>query len=298
MGKGFTVRSTEIRLLGLPCEDSYHIFPVSNMNIVADGVHRDCNNGEIVDASLKGLLNSFYYPKPSPAEKAAQIFTGNFHHSFFSNYMLLEDSREDGPDEQTIRKTFETINSKDIREYNEREGFSYPPKDYTINYPAGCTASVTFENKGLLYWGYIADCGVAIVDDKGNLVFRTKDEGPGKIGDYSCDVKSLGLSWKDSEGRAFTRKNFRNNPSEPRAVGILNGMPEAMHYVRTGVQEINSKDYLLVYTDGLGEIIFGNDGDINGEVADKLKQKDFRGLERLCKKKIKKEGTLVVEGLF
>ena len=62
-----------------------------------------------------------------------------------------------------------------------------------------------------------------------------------------------------------------------------------MHYVRTGEQEIKSGDYLLVYSDGLEPMIFSED------FRNKLNQEDIKGLAKLCKKKVKTEGTLILK---
>lgn len=76
-------------------------------------------------------------------------------------------------------------------------------------------------------------------------------------------------------------------------MGILNGMPQALKYVRTGNQEIKPGEYLLVYTDGLEEVIFRNHKDIQGRVVDFLRKKDFKNLEKFCRRKVYSEGTLV-----
>ena len=142
--------------------------------------------------------------------------------------------------------------------------------------------------------GYTTDCGVAVVSRKGDLKFRTEDEGPGKKGDYQKEADAVG-GWKSDAGRIFIRKNFRNNPSEPRACGILNGMPEAMHYVRTGEFEVEPFDVAIAYSDGIGDIVFKEDGDIRGEFAELIRNTNFRGLEVLCRHKIRAQGTLVLK---
>jgi len=289
MIKKFTVRNWMARIL--PCEESHAITPFGIM-VVADGVHRDCKNGKIVEATPKGVMNSLFYPRPSPAKKVADIFTREF------PSRLLKLSCEKKTGLENIRNAFESINSVDIRKYNKLIGLSYPPKDYTVNYPAGCTAAVAYEFNNTLYWGYITDCGVAVVSQNGNLTSKTKDEGPGKMGDYSEELKNRDLTWKMKDGREFTRKNFRNNPAESRAVGILNGMSEAMYYVRTGIFPIDvDNSYVLVYSDGIGDILFPA-GDIDGEAAVFLRKNDISGLERFCKKNIQTEGSLIIKKGF
>ena len=50
---------------------------------------------------------------------------------------------------------------------------------------------------------------------------------------------------------------------------------------------INSDDTLIVYTDGLERIV------LSGEFADKLIQKNFAAIRKLCKRRVKTEGAIV-----
>ena len=113
------------------------------------------------------------------------------------------------------------------------------------------------------------------------------------MSDYGGEVNAVG-GWKSAEGRTMIRKKFRNNPSEPRSCGILNGMPEAISYAKTGIFERDPWDYVLTYTDGIAAILFNKDGDINGEIADLISHGNFKVLERLCKSKVSNQGTLVI----
>ncbi len=60
-----------------------------------------------------------------------------------------------------------------------------------------------------------------------------------------------------------------------------------MHYIRTGTLEQKAGEHLFVYTDGLEPIIFSD------ECSEKLKHNDTKGIEKLCEKKVKTEGTII-----
>lgn len=280
-------------------EDSYRIDKERQIIAVADGVTQDCTNGRAPRKTLTGAFDiMFNYPNPSRAKKIADFFTSQAV-DYVSHYLSFKDGRgkpanADNMD-RIFNATFLDINHL-INFMNRGEGINYDNVDYLSGYPPGCTAALVYSRNDEVFWSYLADCGVAIVSPKGDLKARTKDEGPdgpGKMSDYSEEVNWVG-EWQSPGGRTLIRKKFRNNPSEPRAVGILNGMPEAVSYIKTGTFEINSWDYLLVYTDGVADILFKGDGDIKSEVANKFRQFDLTGLEKLCKSKASSQGTLVI----
>ncbi len=297
---GFQVENWKAKVVGFPMEDSYRIDQHHGIIAVADGVTMDCKNGGAVRQTFGGAYDiRFHYPRPSPARKAADLFTQesvNYLNSYLDTLDEYGKEVSHEPMGRMLNAIFLDVNSL-IRHENEGRGVDYKSINYAYNYPAGCTAALAYVKNGDVHWGYTTDCGVAIVSSNGDLKERTRDEGPegsGKMSDYNKELNRVG-GWQSVDGRSLIRRIFRNNPSEARAVGILNGMPQATHYVRTGVFNKPSNDYLFVFSDGISEVLFGKDGDINGEVADVLRKEDLRGLEIFCKKRIKTEGTLVIK---
>jgi len=268
---GFTAENWKLKLLRHPVEDSYSIDSNNKILAVADGVTRD--PAEKL-STLKFILN---YPNPSPAKIAAEIFIQIFP-------LVLKDYNEANKDEKAIKTAFEEANKK-LKEWNKQ---NMPNPDYVTRDFAGCVASGTLEKKGIVYWGYLTDCGIAIFDDKGNLKFRTENQGPDKHEKYIWQDERLNrIGWENPGARRIFRRDYRNNPSEPHSFGVLTGEETAMHYVKTGVQEIKSNENLIVYTDGLESTIF------SGEFSDILRKRDLNNLTKLCKKKVKTEGTLI-----
>jgi hypothetical protein len=276
MIKAITTENWKLRLLKHPSEESYSFHPDTGAFSVADGVTRDPMEF-FQDGFLGKLKFTFNYPRPSPAKIAANIFCQTFP-------VVIRDFRT--IDEKTVRQAFQESNTR-IRDWNNE---NIPYIDYVTNDYAGCVASAAVQKSGVLTWGFITDCGVAVFDNNGELRFRTPSEDPHRLDSYVWQDPYLKeKSWNHPEARARIRSNYRNNPSEPHSFGVLTGQEEAMSYVRTGTQETNPGDYLLVYSDGLEPVIF------SGEFSDKLRQGDTEGLEKLCRKKVRTEGTLVLK---
>jgi len=140
-------------------------------------------------------------------------------------------------------------------------------------------------NKFKLYFLIV----LSIFDEKGILKFRTEDENPHRLEEHIWrDEEIIGKSWNQPEVRARIRSHYRNNPKELHSFGVLTGEDSAMNYVRTGEQEIKPGHYLLTYTDGLEPIIF------SGDFSDRLRHNDLKGINILCRKKVKSEGALIL----
>ena len=278
MVQGFIATNIKKKIALMPTEDSFSMDLKNRIFAVADGVTRDPYEFLPDIHTLLGKIRfSFGYPRPSPAEIASDIFTQTFP-------LVLRDYELANRDENAIRTAFEEANKK-IGEWNAQHT---PNPDYVLEDFAGCVASGAQLNQGLIYLGFLTDCGVAIFDEKGNLKFRTENQGPDKHDKYIWqDERLQKIDWRNPEARKIVRKDYRNNPSEEHSFGVLTGEKTAMHYVRTATQEIKPNEHLIVYSDGLEPIIF------SGEFADKLRQRDFKGLENLCKQKVKTEGTLI-----
>ena len=276
--EGFTAVNLKKKLVRFPREDSFSINIREGIISVADGITRDCENGAAARGGLKGAKDIFlHYPRPSPAEIASDIFVETFP-------LVLKDYFKINRDEIAIRNAFEEANNR-VKLWNQKH---IPNPDYLVNDFAGCVAAGTSKLSDIISFGYLTDSGVAIFDAKGNLKFRTENQGPDKFDKYIWEDERLkNIDWSNPEARKIIRKNYRNNPQEEHSFGVLTGEDSAMSYVRTGTQELDYGDSLIVYTDGLEPIIF------SGECADKLRQRDVKGLEQLCKQKVATEGTLV-----
>ena len=129
--KGFTAKNWKKKLVRFPTEDSFSFDHTDGIISVADGVTRDCKNGAVAIASLKGAKDIFlHYPRPSPAKITSEIFTKTFQ-------TILRDYYRINRNEEAIRNAFEEANSK-IKEWNQN---NIPNTDYLVNDFAGCVAA-------------------------------------------------------------------------------------------------------------------------------------------------------------
>mgnify|MGYP001565310480 CR=1 FL=1 len=278
MIKGFTTANWKKQIALMPREDSYSIDQQEGIVAVADGVTRDPLKNLPNSRTLAGKIKfAFHYPRPSPAAVAANIFTRTFP-QVLQDYLVFNRNQE------AIRNAFAEANKR-ISDWNKD---NIPAVDYIKRDFAGCVSAGAVKLTELVSFGYLTDCGVAIFDENGNLKFRTENQGPDKYDkNIWKDLRLQRLEWADPKARKIVRSEYRNNPEEENSFGVLTGEETAMHYVRTGTHEIKPDETLIVYSDGLEPVIF------SGDFSDKLKQKDFRGLEKICRQKVKTEGTLI-----
>jgi hypothetical protein len=269
---GFTVKNW----LNLkPNEDSYLFCEPDGLIAVADGITRDPKNMPILPDSKLNLWawHKFFknYPNPSPAKEIADIFC-----DVAIDTLIFHPS--------DILQAFEIGN----RATKLRNRMDNPNPDYLENDFYGCVAALASIQNGILSWGYIADCGICMYDKDGELIDKNKtiDKGPSKeLNDF---LKENGISFRTPEGRRFVRRDCRNNIANELAYGALTGESVAMHYVKTGQWEIKPGNTVAVYSDGLNHVLE------DGMFIDKVRKKDIEGIRKVCQKKVKTEGTMVL----
>jgi hypothetical protein len=263
-----------------PEEDSYSFGQKHGLIAVADGITRDPKGMPILPNGrhdVLGMLRFFWnYPKSSPAKVAADTFVRTF-------LQTMLDFKE--KDSKSIQSAFEEAN-KSIRILNLCRNIfpDYLEKDYWACVAAG-TSLRQQDHQKVLSYGFIADCGVAVFDENGNLVFKTPNEGPSQ--EMDKERERIYRSFRFPEGRKATRRVYRNNPQTPFAYGALTGENTARGYVRTGEIEFKPDNTVGVFSDGLEHVI------TSGEFAERIKQKRFGELRGLCRRKVHTEGTLV-----
>ncbi len=272
---GFTVQNRKAELASFPKEDSFAYDEKRKIACVADGITRDFTDGSVVTRNLRGLIKVLTGKYPKYAQKASQFCVENFLET-----KSLEESN----------KAIGNYNSDTFREV-----------DYIAHDLAGCTAAGFWEEDGFLNWQFICDSGIAILDNNGNLKFRTPDEGPHfkeKLLHLEQVLSQHG-GFNNPEGRRIIRSQYRNNPEKGFAYGALTGEENALPYIKKGKEKLNDGDYVLAFTDGIGDLLFTKDEEdmeIKKEYGYKVITKDFSSLIRLCKKNVSTEGTLIVYG--
>lgn len=265
---GFTIQNWKAQLAGFPVEDFYAFDRQRKIACVADQVTRDFIDGSVVISDVNGLIKTLMGKYPSYA--SADIFT----------------------DIYLKTKSFEKANNA-IWDYNQEKGLV--PTDYLARDLAGCTATGIFEENGFLNWQFLCDAGISILDEDGRLKFKTLDEGPHskEKNPYLEEILKQHGGFESSEGRVIIRSQYRNNPREEFAYGVLTGEQSALAYVKNGKEKLNDRDYVLLYTDGVADIIFNGDNLIPDFVF-LLRKNSPSQLKEFCQKRVSSEGTLVV----
>ncbi|MBI2106534.1 protein phosphatase 2C family protein [Candidatus Woesearchaeota archaeon] len=266
----------------LPVEDAYRIISTNEGLIisVADGITRDPIGLKwLPDKNEEGIIEfSQAYPRPSPAKKAADLFC-----KVFAEFFLKKQVQG----KECIREAFELANYE-IKRLNMTNEIDYLENDFWA-----CVACGGVIKERVLYLGYIGDCGVAVLDSKGNLKYKTRDD----VKKVSAHIDSLGRDWKDPSWRRDIRENYRNNENNPTSYGALTGEEKAMFYIKTGIVGLEKRYFVLFYSDGMEELIFSG-GQLNQTFLKHLRGHGLSGLEDVCKKisrklDLKKEGSLV-----
>jgi len=263
-----------------PFEDAYRYDEREGLIVVADGITRDPKGMSVLPEKrsiVGGVKFVLKYKKPSDAKKAANTFSDK---AFDSMKGFNRNNRDELAVLQSFIRGNKAVDSLN-KQYN-------PYPDYLENDYFGCVAAIASIQRGVLTYGFISDCGVAVFDVNGNLQFKTNDEGPNSKGSIDNEIyERYSERFNNPDGRKRIRSEYRNNPANPLAYGALTGEGSAIGYVKTGQRNLTPGDFVFVYSDGLEHVLQ------LGEFSDKVRNGDIAGIEKLCQKKVKTEGTLV-----
>jgi serine/threonine protein phosphatase PrpC len=224
----------------MPQED--YFLEKENIFCVADGITRDPIIPEGIETkTLEEALK--YYPNPSGAAMAAETFCSSFV-EFLRNKTNIS--------QVDIKEAFVYANEK-IKALNSKY---IKECDYLTNDFYGCVASgVVFEN-GKMFWGVITDCAIAVYDKNFKIKFKT----PNYMTDFSNysipEIVEKKLDWiKDPECRQIVRRDYRNASDKIASYGALTGEETALSYIHTGEVDIDSGDYIFLYSDGFENLM-------------------------------------------
>jgi len=276
MIKEITVSSLLHKLL--PSEDSTGCLETEDKKIivVGDGITRDPFEALPGEKDyLRKLWFMVKYPRPSPAKAAAEILCNEFVISSHYNWGT----------HSSVEEAFEKVNTA-IEEYNT-EHFSEP--DYLTKDFAGCVGAGAHIVEHEVFYGFIADAGIAVFDAKGDMK-RTTNEGPNSKGSIDHDVSvHHRTNFLQPAGRKIIRQEYRNNPDNPLAYGALTGEENATkYYLKTGYFKLSEGSSVVAFTDGLEQVLE------LGKFRDALRSKNMGKIHRICQKSVKTEGSLVV----
>jgi serine/threonine protein phosphatase PrpC len=262
----------DLRYAGLrPVEDSLVV--TDSIFCIADGITRDPNiKKDWSGFDIKTALKS--YPNPSPAKIAADLFTKTFIEKVDSN--------------KDVKDAFIEGNKK-INDLNKEKN---PTPDYLINDYWACLACGGHICDSKLSYGYIGDCGIRVIDNKGKIKYKTRDSLK-VFENYFYNINPVkNFDWKKPEYRVMVRKEFRNNINkkyggEIVSYGALTGEKSAEKFIETG--EVNlEKDYLVIfYSDGFDDLL--NESEFYPVLLESLSKNSTEPIKTLSNKFARQE---------
>ncbi|MDO8265001.1 MAG: protein phosphatase 2C domain-containing protein [Candidatus Parcubacteria bacterium] len=219
-----------------PNEDFYLISDVFPLFILADGVSQ-------------AHFPSGGYAFPAGARAAAQILC--YTALEFLENKLQAVKNNQGVKEEEIKKligeSFDLVNSR-IKDLNKNEGIT-DKLDYFVYDYFDTVGIVGFILQGVLYYGYVGDCGMAVFDKNNNLKFLTTNQvapinniiAPGQYPNWEEKT--------EAEKTKILHKEFRNNISGP-GYGSFSGEEGVKHHYIIESLRPELGDLIIFYSDG------------------------------------------------
>lgn len=210
-----------------PDEDYYLVSQKLPIFVIADGVTRShskdgrysCRNG---------------------ARKAAEVFCKSVLSYLEQNF-----------DPKKINEAFNFANQK-IGELNIE--FGIKEKLNYIEYDWLDTVGVAgIISEGVLYYGYVGDCGLIVFDKDNQKKFQTED----MVFPAIKKAREIHKNWKRfalNKRRLIMRKKFRNNPDK-KGYGTFSGEKGVENYYNLSEKKLEAGDIVVFYSDGFLEYI-------------------------------------------
>ncbi|MDD5040142.1 MAG: hypothetical protein PHY34_03245 [Patescibacteria group bacterium] len=209
-----------------------------------DFAYKDGNAFAVCDGVT--LLHYNPYPKPSPAAKAARIAATTLVASLLTRQFQGV---------RSIRQAFVKANSA-IRAYNRRIGLMPRTVDFLTKQYAATVCAFGRIYQGKLYWGQLNDCGVMIIDTKGNIVKnKLLDRGPvDAYMKFLC--RTYGFSSLSPEEHQYFRREVVNNTRlsfQGKRIrwGVMTGETRAVTFLQAGSVRLKPGWNVVFYTDGM-----------------------------------------------
>lgn len=235
--KKYTIHPTyNSPLIDHPPEDVYLVSKKYPIGVVADGV-------TILDRNRGGIYPIFPDGQSGP-KKVSDIFCQKAISYLEKQYPSIRP--------ETILRAFQEGN-EDVKRLNQKL-FKIKSTDpnYGVDVFATIAAIACIIDNNLVY-GFLTDCGMAVINRKAQLKLITPEIWP-RI--QKPSDKNLRTILKKGEGnyRRY-RKYVRNNPQLVRegkfySHGVINGQEGMIKYVEVGQMKLNQGDTVVLFTDG------------------------------------------------
>jgi serine/threonine protein phosphatase PrpC len=192
-----------------------------------DSFLADCDNGIfiIVDGVSRDRKNGTY-PNPSPALQVSELFIE-------SSYNYLRDNSDKMGDYLQLIKNAFSVGNQAVCNFNLA---------YSGNFYPGTVGIIVIIKDDEMYYGYIGDCcGILLAGEE-------------KEKFTECQTELIHAHIKEFTA-SQVRNEICNNAKHPYSYGVLDGREGALDFVVTGKLILTKYDELLLYTDGLEQII-------------------------------------------
>jgi len=214
-----------------------------------DFVLCDADNGIFIllDGVSRDLVNG-KYPYPSPAKEATVLLGKQIYNN------LCVSANTNHLNEERIIAAVTSAN-KEVLLYNQGRELSFA---------AGAVGIVAVICKKTFYYVYIGDCCGRLI--RNNSIKQFTEFQTALISEHKREFSASQI-----------RNEICNNSYHPYGYGVLNGDPNAIHFLRSGSFGLSTYDQIILSSDGMEEYLLG-------EHIDKLMKKNAEALINSAKK--------------
>lgn len=210
---------------GKPREDWHTHTPDGRVVIVADGVTRHGHDGP--------------YPDPSPARMAAEAFTE-------ATLNVLCEREPAAITSADLPRAAEQGNTA-VRRLNGSLGF-WETTDYWGKDLAGAVAAFFVLQSEKLLYGFLTDCGVAVIAPSSEVLFITEDV----LARVRPHLPTIELEGSEQARFVRVRRDHRNVlPISEATYGVFTGEEHALAYVQYGEFPLSPGVVVCAFSDGL-----------------------------------------------
>jgi serine/threonine protein phosphatase PrpC len=193
------------------------------------------------------------YPNPSPARKAAEIGA----QTVVENLLVNQDKVNP---EELLKDSFIKANEK-IKNYNESLGVTPKTVNHTSKQYAATVGSFGFIKDNILYAGLLGDCGVLVLNEKGDKEIGL-DYDDRLLTEYMENFLSPSpeINFDPMKHHIYIRQNVVNNPDleykgKKINFAVMTGQKEAEQFLKIKSTEIKPGYTILFYSDGFTPFI-------------------------------------------
>jgi serine/threonine protein phosphatase PrpC len=186
------------------------------------------------------------YALPYGAKMAAQIFCKSS--VKYLEKALAQKKLSPIQIKKIIKESFDSANAQ-IKALNEKHQINEKTMDYVQHDWFDTVGVVAVVVSGVLYYGVVGDCGLAVFNQSDKKILQTRDKVHPAV--LRFQKKYPDFASFPKEKRAFLiHKEFRNNP-DGQGYGSFTGEPSVQTYYVLGSKKLTKGDMVVLHSDGL-----------------------------------------------